>query len=133
MEDAEVFGAKAKECCAVDLGLAANEVGLLGMKRLIVLVEPNVFGVVMVVEKYGRSVPVEFFLRKERAAFENENALPCPCEVEGESAAAGSGSDDDGVVLIGHEVLAEVKSGRSCLLSGKTTLVRLDGIFIDTR
>jgi len=38
---------------AVDLGLAADVVGLLGVERLLVLVEPDVGGVVAVVEEDG--------------------------------------------------------------------------------
>jgi hypothetical protein len=138
MEDAEVLGAKAKQCGAVDLGLAADEVGLLGVKGLIIFVEPDIFGVITVVEEDGGSVPVEFFLREKRAAFEDENALPCLREVEGESATAGSGSDDDDVVLIGHGVLDKDQEvnwdeSRNPLVSGKTNLTGLDGIFIDTR
>ena len=104
VDDAEVFGAEAEERGAVDLGLAADEVGLLGVEVVVVLVEPDVFGVVAVVEEDGGGVPVEFFLGEKRAALENENALAGLGEMEGEGSAAGSGSDDDGVVLVGHGV-----------------------------
>jgi hypothetical protein len=110
MEDAEVLGTETEEGGSVDLGLASNEVGLLRAEGLIVLVEPDVFGVVAVIEKNGRCVPVKFFLGEERTALEDENALACLCEVEGEGATAGSGSDNDGVVLIGHGVLAEARA-----------------------
>ncbi len=83
MEDAEVFGAKAEEGGAVDFGLAADEVGLLRVEWLAVLVEPDVLGVVAVVEEDGRGVPVEFFLGEEGAALEEEDALPCLREMEG--------------------------------------------------
>src|SRR5271154_5532074 len=102
MDDAEVFCAEAKERGAVDLGLASDEVGLLGVQGLVVLVEPDVFGVVAVVEEDGCGVPVEFFLRKEGSALEDENALPCLRQVEGEGSSAGTGPDDDGVVWVRH-------------------------------
>jgi len=102
MDDAEVFGAETKESCTVDFGLAADEVGLLGMERFVVLVEPDVFGVVAVVDEDGGGVPVEFFLREKWAAFKDEDALSCLREMKGESPSAGSGPDDDGVVLIWH-------------------------------
>src|SRR5271168_2897885 len=71
MDNAEVFSAEAEESGAVDLGLATDVVGLLRMKRLIVFVEPHVGGVIAIVEKDCASVPVEFFLRQERAALED--------------------------------------------------------------
>ncbi len=73
------------------------------MEELLVLVEPDIFGVVAVVEEDGGGVPVEFFLRKKRAALEDEDAFACLREMEGECPAACSGSDDDGVVVIGHD------------------------------
>jgi hypothetical protein len=109
VENTKVFGAKPEEGSAIDFCLAADEVGLLGVERLIVLVEPDVFGVVAIVEEDGGGVPVEFFLREERAALENENALPSLCEMEGESATTSPTSDNDGVILIGHEVLSEIE------------------------
>ena len=60
VEDAEVFLAQAKEGGAIDLGLAADEVGLLGVERLAVLIEPDILGVVAVVEEDGSGVPVSF-------------------------------------------------------------------------
>ncbi len=102
MEDAEVLGTEAEEGGTVDLGLAADVVGLLGVEGVVVLVEPDVFGVVAVVEEDGGGVPVEFFLGEKGAALEDENALASLREMEGESSATGSGSDDDGVVWVGH-------------------------------
>jgi hypothetical protein len=98
------LGAEAEESGAVDLSLAAYEVGLLGMEWLVVLVEPDIFGVVAIVEEDGGGVPVKFFLREEWTAFEDEDALAGLGEMQGEGSATGSGSDDDGVVLGGHEV-----------------------------
>jgi hypothetical protein len=102
MENAEVFGAEAKESGAIDLGLAADKVGLLRVKRLIVFVEPYVSGVVAVVEEDCGCIPVEFLLGEEGTALEDEDALSRLGEMEGEGTSAGSGSDDDGVILIGH-------------------------------
>ena len=102
VDDAEVFSAEAEECGAVDLGLAADVVGLLGVKGLVVLVEPDVFGVIAVVEEDGGGVPVEFFLGKKRAALEDEDAFARLGQMERECAAPCSGSDDDGVVVVGH-------------------------------
>jgi hypothetical protein len=101
VEDAEVFGAEAEESGSVDFGLAADEVGLLGVEGLVVLVEPDVFGVVAVVEEDGRGVPVEFLLWEKGAPLEDENALPCLCQVEGEGSTAGSSSDDYRVIWLG--------------------------------
>ena len=104
LDDAEVFGAHAEHGGAVDLGLAADEVGLLGMERLAVLVLPDFGGVVAVVEEDGGGIPVEFFLGEEGAALEDEDALAGAGEVEGEGSAACSGADDDCVVGIRHGV-----------------------------
>ena len=102
MKDAEVFGAQTKECGTVDLCLATDKVGLLGVERLIVFVEPDVFGVIVIVDEDGGRAPVEFFLREEGTALEDEDALACLREVKGECASAGSASNDDGIVLVWH-------------------------------
>ena len=60
VNDAEVFRAQAEEGGAINLRLAADEVGLLGVKGIVVLIEPDIFGVVAVVEEDGSSVPVSF-------------------------------------------------------------------------
>jgi hypothetical protein len=133
MEDAEVLGAEAEERGTVDLGLASDEVGLLRVERLIVLVEPDVLSVVTVIEKDGGSVPVKFLLGEEGAALEDEDTLAGLCEVEGEGAASCPGSDDDGVVLIGHEVLAEIRVLRSCIASKAENSTGFDRVFVDTR
>jgi hypothetical protein len=130
VENAEVFGAKAKECCAVDLGLAADEVGLLGVKGLVIFVKPDIFGVVTVVQEDGAGVPIEFFLGEELAALKDENALPRLCKMKGESAPASPGADDDYVVLVGHEVLAKgqvrigMRAVAPCLRYDKFSWVR---------
>jgi hypothetical protein len=46
--------------------------------------------------------PVEFFLGKEGAALEDEDALAGAGEMEGEGSAACAGADDDCVVWIRH-------------------------------
>jgi hypothetical protein len=109
VEDAEVLNAEAEEGGSVDFGLAADKVGLLRVEWLIVFVEPDILGVIVIVEEDGGRVPVEFLLGEEGAALEDEDALTGLGEMEGESAAAGSSSDDDGVVLVGHEVLSEAQ------------------------
>ena len=102
LDDAEVFGAHAEEGGAVDLGLATDVVGLLRVQGLVVFVVPGFGGVVAVLEEDGGGVPVEFFLGKEGAALEDEDALAGAGEVEGEGSAASAGADDDCVVWIGH-------------------------------
>jgi hypothetical protein len=102
VDDAEVLGTEAEEGSAIDLGLTADEVGLLRMERLIVFVEPNIFGVVAIVEEDGGGIPVEFFLRKKRATLKDEDALASLSQIECEGPAASSGSDDDDVILLGH-------------------------------
>ena len=42
VDDAEVFRAQAEEGGAINLRLAADEVGLLGVEGFVVLVEPNI-------------------------------------------------------------------------------------------
>src|ERR1700757_1268233 len=103
VDDAEVFRAQAEEGSAINLRLAADEVGLLGVEGFVVLVEPDIFSVVVVVEEDGGSVPVSFFLREKRASLKNENALACLREMKGEGPAARSSSDDDYVVGVGHD------------------------------
>ena len=100
---AEVFSAHAEEGGAVDLGLASDVIGLLGVEGLVVFVAPGFGGVVAVVEEDGGGVPVEFFLGKEGTALEDEDALAGAGEVEGEGSAASAGADDDCVERIGHE------------------------------
>ena len=51
MDDAEIFGAHAKQGGAVNLGLSADEVGLLRVQRVAFLVLPRLFGVVAVVKE----------------------------------------------------------------------------------
>ena len=76
MEDAEVLGAEAEKRGSVDLGLASDEVGLLRVERLIVLVEPDVFGVVTVIEKDGRGIPVKFLLGRNGPRSRTRMRLP---------------------------------------------------------
>ncbi len=112
VDDAEVFGAHAEHGGTVDLGLATDEVGLLGMEVFAIFVLPDFLGVVAVLEEDGGGGPVEFFLREEGAALEDEEGLAGAREMEGEGAAAGSGPDDDGVVDGGHEGLDAWRCGR---------------------
>jgi hypothetical protein len=63
----------------------------------------------VIVDEDGGRAPVEFFLGEEGAALKDEDAFACLREIKGEGAAAGSGSDDDGIELVGHEVLSEVQ------------------------
>ena len=105
MNDAEVLGAHAEHRGAVDLGLAADEVGLLGVEVLAVLVVPGFAGVVAVVQEDGGGGPVELLLGQEGSALEDENALAGPGKAEGKGAAAGSGTDDDRVVGVRHVAL----------------------------
>src|ERR1700733_11506157 len=102
VDDAEVFCAEAEECGAVDFGLAAHVVGLLGMEGLVLLVDPDIFGVIAVVEEDGGGIPVEFFLWQKSAALEDEDALPCLGQMKRQCAASRSSSDDDDVVLVVH-------------------------------
>jgi len=88
LDHAEVFRTHAEEGGAVDFGLAADVIGLLGVEGLVVLVVPGFGGVVAVLEEDGGGVPVEFFLGKEGAAFEDEDALAGAGEMEGEGSAA---------------------------------------------
>src|SRR5438270_10135940 len=60
VNDAEVFRTQAEEGGTVDLRLTADKVGLLGVKGPVVLIEPDIFGVVTVVEEDRSSVPVSF-------------------------------------------------------------------------
>ena len=103
LNDAEVLCAHAEHGCAVDLGLAADEVGLLRVKVLAVFVVPGFASVIAIVEEDGGGRPVEFFLGHKGAALEDEDALACLSEAQGEWASAGSGSDDDRVVGIRHD------------------------------
>ncbi len=88
LDDAEVFGTHAEHGCAIDLSLAADEVRLLRVKRLVVLVVPGFFRVVAVFEEDGGGIPVELFLRHEGATLEDKNAFACLGQVESERAAA---------------------------------------------
>lgn len=81
LDDAEVFGTHAEESSAIDLGLAADVIGLLRMEWLVVFVVPCFCGVIAVVEKDCRGVPVEFFLGKEGTTLQDEDALAGACEV----------------------------------------------------
>jgi len=75
LDDAEVLCAHAEHGRAVDLGLATDIVGLLRMERLIVFIVPGFGGVITIVEEDSRGIPIEFLLRKEGAALEDEDAL----------------------------------------------------------
>jgi hypothetical protein len=98
------------------------------MQRLVVLVLPDVFGVVAIVEKDGAGIPVELFLRKERAAFKDKDALARLREVQGESPAASAGSDDDGVVVVGHGGFSSIQR-----CGNRRVVRRLEVQIIDSR
>jgi len=72
---AEVLGAHTEHGGSVDFGLASNVVGLLRVKGLVVLVVPGLGGVVAVLEEDGGGAPIEFFLREEGAALEDQDTL----------------------------------------------------------
>ena len=103
LDDAEVFSPHAKHGSAVDLCLPADEVRLLGVKVLAVLVLPCLPGVVAVIEKDGRCVPVQFFLRHERSALKDEDLLTGLGKFKRKRPATRSGADDDRVVFSRHD------------------------------
>jgi Fic family protein len=119
VDDAKIFRAHTEHGCAIDLCLAAYEVGLLRMKFFAVFVLPDFFGVIAVIEKDSGGVPVEFFLGHERTAFKDEDVLAGLGEVKGERSAACAGAYYDDVVRNGHDGRmqgAHVRLiGRDCL------------------
>jgi len=73
---AEVFGTHAEHRRAIYFRLPAHVICLLGMQQLAILILPGLFRVIPVIEEDGRRVPVQFFLRQERAALENQDLFP---------------------------------------------------------
>ena len=102
---------QAKERRAINLRIAADPVGGLGMKGFAFAVLPDLVRVVTVSEKDGLGVPILLFLRQKSAAFEDENALAAGGEALGERAAAGARPDDDDVVIV-HGVSRRPDTGK---------------------
>src|SRR5215216_5611826 len=103
----KVFLSQTKERCAVEFGVAANEVIRMRMQLLAVAVAPRLFGVVFTFEIYGARAPVLLFPRNVIAAFEEQGLLAGGREFVGECAATRARADDDYVVVIvtGHDAL----------------------------
>ena len=87
---------------AVDFRLSAYKVGLLWVQVLAIFIQPGFLGVIAVIEENGGGVPVQFFLRHERTALQDENILAGLSQVESKRSTAGAGSDNDCVVLSRH-------------------------------
>ncbi len=102
LDHAKVLGPHAEHRRAVDLGLAAHEVCLLGMEWLPILVLPGLFGVVAVVQEDGGSVPVELLLRHEGAALKNEDVLSRLGQVQSQRSASRPAADHNRVVFAWH-------------------------------
>jgi len=58
---------------------------------------------VPVIQEHGRCVPIEFFLRHERSALQDEDLLAGLGEFEGHGSPARTTADDDRVVFSRHE------------------------------
>jgi hypothetical protein len=106
LDDAEILRPHAEHGRPVDLGLAADEVGLLRVQVFAVLVVP---GLVAILQEDGGGRPVELLLRQEGTALEDENALAGLGQPQRERTAAGAGSDDDRVVGIGHASMMRLR------------------------
>ena len=87
---------------AVHLRLTTDEVRLLRMQVFAVLVLPGLFRVIAVVEEDGLGVPVQLFLRHERATLKNQYVLVGLGQVQCKRSAACSRANDNRVVLGGH-------------------------------
>ena len=102
VDDAEVFGTHAKQGRAVHFCLSAYKIGLLRVQVFAVFILPGFFGVISIIEENSGGVPVELFLRHERAPLQDENVLAGLSQVESEGSTARAGSDNDCVVLSRH-------------------------------
>ena len=103
LNDAEVFRSHPKQCGSVNFGLPAYEVGLLQMKILAILILPNFFRVIPVVQKNGGGVPVGgFSAGMKGTALQYQDVFAGDREMERGDAAAGSAPNDDCVVVCAH-------------------------------
>jgi hypothetical protein len=102
LNHAKVSGPHAEHRGAVDFGLAAHEIRLLGMQWFAVLILPGFFGVVAVVEEDRGRVPIKLLLRHERAALQNEDVLAGLGEVQGQCSATRPGANHDRIKIVCH-------------------------------
>ena len=112
LDDAEVFGSHARQSSAIDLGLAADEVGLLRVQWVAFLVLPGLFGVVAVVEEYRGSIPVELFLRHEGTALKDKDFFADLGEMESQGSSACSGADDDRIIFHAGKMRSALHSSK---------------------
>ena len=98
----EVALAQAVERGAVHLGRAAHVVVDAGLKRLAVLVEPDVLRDVAVLDEHVLGVPVLLLARQPPAALQDEDALAERRQLERQRAAPRAAADDDHVIGLSH-------------------------------
>ena len=101
-DGAEVAFAEPEEHRAVELGVAADVVVLLGGELLAVLVGPFAGVAVAQVLPQRLRAPVLDLAAQPVAAFEQQDPGAGGRERVGQRAAAGAGTDDDEVVVVAH-------------------------------
>src|SRR5215207_5490307 len=104
----EVALAEAEQHGAVDLGVAADVVVLLGVELATVLVDPQPRVAVPQLPPHDAGVPVVVLTGVPAAPLEQQDPLAGSGEGVGEGAAASAGTDHDDVVMLGHQVSSQV-------------------------
>jgi hypothetical protein len=104
LDRTEVALAHPEQHRAVDLGVAADVVVLLGVELLAVLVGPVPGVAVAQVAPDRHRAPVLLLPWVPATALQQQHPFARRCQRPGERAAAGAGPDDDDVVVLGHVV-----------------------------
>src|SRR5439155_15054896 len=102
---------------AVELGVAADVVVLLGGELVALPVSPLLVGRVLPLQEDGGGIPVVTLAREVVAALEQQNALPGRRQLPRQRSAARAAPDDDDVVVIGcrHDVRLPYSPGLVCM------------------
>ena len=107
LEFTEILFAQPVKRCAIHLGCAAHEIVDAGLKRLAVLVTPNIAGDIAVLDKDLFGAPVLGFPFHPVAALEQQDPLARRSQVPYQRAAAGAAADDDDVIgTIAHKIVS---------------------------
>src|SRR5262249_21092457 len=121
----KVAFAQAKQNRAVELGVAADEVLLVGLVRSAVLVEPQLVVEVALVAEHLAAVPVLRLTEQIAGALVQQGQLAGRGELVGERSTARTGSDDDHVVVVHHSSC--FRSARSGMSTPRWRPGALDG------
>src|SRR5215207_2041660 len=113
----EVLRPEPKERGAVELGVAADVVVLLGRELVPFAVAPLLVGRVLPLQEDGGRIPVVTLAGEVATALEEQDALARRRQLPGERPSASSAADDDDVVVLGcrHGGAPSYRPGLVCM------------------